>query len=137
MNAQTTPPGEATPRVAPRLRTLLPALIERSDGAGQLQCLIRDLSDTGAKLQISEAVTLPTNFRVSIPKLNRQHEARIRWRRGDMMGIEFDPDAAPQRAARANETLILRLEAENARLRRLLQAVRADPSNARLILDAE
>lgn len=137
MSALMTGPDETPPRIVARLRTLLPALIERSDGASQLQCLVRDISDTGAKLQLSDAVALPANFRMSIPKLGRQHEARIRWRRGDMVGVEFDPDDAAQRAARADDALVRRLEAENARLRKLIQAVRADPSNARLILDSE
>ena len=124
-------------RIATRNRTLLPAQIEIYDSGVRLECVIKDLSETGARVALSGAVAVPRSFRMHIPKLNRSLMATIQWRRGELIGIAFEPEDESAHAADAPEDRIRiqKLEAEIGRLRRTLAAIRADPSQARLILD--
>src|SRR3954452_22989390 len=80
-------------RVAPRMRTLIAARISFNNGQSALDCLIRNLSDTGAKLIVSAAVTLPECFDLIVPQKSLTRRARIAWRRGEAIGVRFDDDA--------------------------------------------
>jgi hypothetical protein len=53
-------------------------------------CVIRDLSSTGAKLGISRAVKLPAEFRVALLKTKTMRRVLLKWRRGDFAGVEFE-----------------------------------------------
>ena len=121
-------------RAAPRIRTLLQARIEFNNGANTVECTVRDLSEAGARLQVPDSVTLPPNFVLFIPKQGRRHQALLRWHRQGFVGVEFQnqQDAGEGPGA---DPRIVRLEAEVARLRRLMEAIRADPSQARLLLE--
>ena len=68
-------------RISERTRTFLKGRIEYSNGQVSMDCLIRDLSETGARVAVSDSVTLPDHFRLFIPKTNRWMNARTRWRR--------------------------------------------------------
>jgi hypothetical protein len=50
-------------------------------------CLIRDLSDGGAKLQVSAVHPLPDSFVVLQLVEGVAMVARLKWRRGDMAGV--------------------------------------------------
>jgi hypothetical protein len=52
-------------------------------------CVIRDLSATGAKLGISRRVKLPANFSVALLKTKTVRRVVLKWRRGDFAGVEF------------------------------------------------
>ena len=74
-------------RVAPRYRVL---------GHGQViahgimtNCVIRDLSDTGAKLGISRKAKLPQEFNLLFVKRGLKVRVRLRWRGGDTVGVTF------------------------------------------------
>jgi hypothetical protein len=123
-------------RVAPRARTLLQARIEFNNGATTVDCTVRDMSETGARLQVSDNVALPPGFALYVPKHARRYEVHQRWRREGFVGIEFDAGSRPyQDGSEADHEKMARLEAEVARLRRVIAAIRADPSQARLLLE--
>ena len=52
-------------------------------------CIIRDLSATGAKLGVSARIKLPAKFYVQLVKLNSTRRVSLRWRRGDFVGVQF------------------------------------------------
>jgi hypothetical protein len=122
-------------RAAPRTRTLLQARIEFNNGATTVDCTVRDLSDTGARLQVGESVVIPSKFALFVPKHNRRYGAVLRWHRGGFAGVEFEPDQASESDPADPESRVARLEAEVARLRHVIEAIRADPSQARLLLE--
>jgi hypothetical protein len=124
-----------------RLRTFLKGRIIFNKGASTMDCLVRDLSPSGARLALTETSTLPESFDLYIPQKDRTYRATLCWRRADGIGITFADEAAPApvprpvaipapaaAAAPADEgaamlALVRRiseLEAENAALRRLL-----------------
>src|SRR3954454_12876691 len=89
---QTAPKHASDQRVAPRLKALLAAKISFNNGQSTLDCLIRNLSDTGAKLIVSAAVALPDGFDLLIPQKSVTRRGRIVWRRGEAMGVRFEED---------------------------------------------
>src|SRR5215213_4399665 len=123
--SQTAPKLDSDPRAAPRLKALIAAKISFNNGQSTLDCLIRNLSDTGAKLIVSAAVTLPECFDLIIPQKSVTRRARIAWRRGEEIGVRFE-DASPSDrcdpSASALKRRIRELEVEVARLQsRVLQ----------------
>jgi hypothetical protein len=56
--------------------------------------MIRDLSPTGARLNISGRIKLPDEFDVLLLKANSTRRVAVRWRRGELLGVEFIPTQA-------------------------------------------
>ncbi len=113
-------------RRQPRLRVLLKGRIHFNNGSSSIDCLVRDMSTTGARLLLSETATLPEKFDLYIPQKERTYRAQLRWRREDGIGVTFDHGAeqAAEIAPDLTMTALLRrvgeLEAENAALRTTL-----------------
>ena len=78
--AQTVRKIDPEQRAAPRMRTLIAAKIGFNNGQSALDCLIRNLSDTGAKLIVSAAVTLPECFDLIVAPKSLTRRVRIAWR---------------------------------------------------------
>lgn len=113
------PPGEEAveKRPATRIRTIMNGRIIFNNRSATLDCLVRNLSETGAKLEVSGAVTVPDRFELDIPRKGERRRARIVWRREGEMGIAFEHAAAKAPAGEPMAARVQRLEEENARLR--------------------
>ena len=123
--SQPAPTLDPNQRVAPRIRTLIAAKISFNNGQSTLDCLIRNLSDTGAKLIVSAAIPLPDSFDLLIPQKSVTRRVRIVWRRREEIGVRFE-DASPSDRCDPDASTLKRrireLEAEVARLQsRVLQ----------------
>lgn len=103
-------------RPASRIRTIMNARIIFNNGSSTLDCIVRNLSETGAKLEVSGAVTVPERFELDIPRKGERRRARIVWRRSDEMGIAFE-EAAGAQDGQSPALRLKQLEDENARLR--------------------
>ncbi|KMO34423.1 pilus assembly protein PilZ [Methylobacterium tarhaniae] len=110
-----------------RLRTFLKGRIIFNNGNSSMDCLVRDLSPSGARLMLSQTATLPDGFDLLIPAKDRSHKATLRWRKADSIGVTFADEAARPASSTADPApaaLLARiheLETENATLRRLLK----------------
>ncbi|HXW21083.1 MAG TPA: PilZ domain-containing protein [Roseiarcus sp.] len=105
-------------RRAKRERTFLPARISFGEGALKADCVVTQLSPTGARINLAAAVALPDRFNIAIPQRGLACRAKLVWRKDDLAGLEFDQTesvAAPT-TQDANER-IRELEAANAKLR--------------------
>ncbi len=119
-----------------RQRVFLKGRICFNHGSSTMDCLVRDLSSTGARITLSETATLPEVFDLYIPQKERTYRATLRWRRVDGVGVTFeDPARAPtpvlaEPAPEPSVAVLLHriseLEAENAALRRLLTGMSAN-----------
>lgn len=58
-------------------------------GNSAFDCVIRDLSQHGAKVQFSAAVALPQKIELEIPNRGERKQAVVRWRHDDQVGLEF------------------------------------------------
>lgn len=70
-----------------RRRVYKAAIIEFPGGA--FSCVVRDLSDTGALLEVPSQVGIPHEFSLSIPTVELQRPCRAVWRSSKGIGIAF------------------------------------------------
>ena len=75
-------------RIAPRHRVKKPAEIDH--GGDKIHCTIRDLSITGAALEISNPTKIPATFTLIVPEDRLKLSCRVVWRRGFRLGVAFD-----------------------------------------------
>jgi hypothetical protein len=74
-------------RAAFRKRVLKTAQIILSDKAPKLDCAVRNLSNTGACLQLSTTYGIPMNFDIVLDGVRRP--CRAVWRTDTKMGVAF------------------------------------------------
>jgi hypothetical protein len=74
-------------RRAPRRMVTGPALILGPDL--DASCVIRDLSATGARIEVPSSIKLPPAFNLLLLKTNSSRHVLLRWQRGDFAGVEF------------------------------------------------
>src|SRR6185437_4286255 len=58
-----------------------------------IDCLIRDLSDSGACLQINSAIGIPEQFELQIYGTRNLRSCRMAWVTDTRLGIEFSYDS--------------------------------------------
>lgn len=79
-------------RVSSRVRAFLQGRAVFNNGFASLDCTVRDISETGARLEMASSVTLPDQFDLHIPKKGVTHRARIVWRRDVEVGVTLQED---------------------------------------------
>ena len=76
-------------RIAPRYRVMKPAEIEH--GGDKIPCTVRDLSITGAALEVSDLTrVIPEKFILVVPEDGLKLLCRVVRRTSFRIGIEFD-----------------------------------------------
>ncbi len=93
-------------RRAERLPAFLGGTIIYNRGRWSVPCIVKNLSRTGARVTAEHLPTLPEEFELHIPQKKAVLEVRVKWREGDMLGVEIlqaHPPGAdrPQERARA------------------------------------
>jgi len=74
-------------RNAPRDRVLKAGTI--GFGGGAINCMVRNISDTGAMLDVTNAVEVPEQFTLALT--DGQHmSCHVVWRREKRIGVAFD-----------------------------------------------
>lgn len=107
-------------RRAERIRSFLRARIVFNHGATTLDCVVRNLSATGAKLELSSAISVPTEFDLEIPQRSKVHRARMMWRDADFAGVLF---VESDRPAETDDGRLEHVLAENRKLRKSVAAL--------------
>jgi hypothetical protein len=78
-------------RGSPRQRVLKSGKIVFAGGSISVDCTIRNLSEAGARLQIPTTVAIPDRFTLVDAHARTRREATVIWRKGDQIGVRFDP----------------------------------------------
>lgn len=73
-----------------RERTYLGGAIAFNARYSTMDCVIRNLSRNGAKLQLAGTATLPSEFDLVVLKTGQNRRARVIWRRADEIGVALD-----------------------------------------------
>lgn len=94
MTDQTTPPNQN--RKAPRRRVLKDGKIVSANLHAAIDVRIRDMSASGALIEIPFATELPNAYGFLVVSESRIYPAITRWRRGNRLGMEF---TGPPKAA--------------------------------------
>ncbi len=84
---ETPPPAERRP--ARRKQALLTAIITYNDGAFSFTCTIRDLSETGARLDVGKTAQFPSDFFLINIRDRTAYDARVVWNHGAKIGVSF------------------------------------------------
>lgn len=53
------------------------------------RCLVIDISDSGAKLQIDDPHFARSQFELRLSRTDAGRRCRVTWRRGSQVGVEF------------------------------------------------
>ena len=114
-------------RTQPRLRAILGARIIFANGNSTMDCLIRDISPSGARLELGGSVSVPDRFNLFVPQKQKTFRATIKWRRLNEVGVVFEtedqgvttPEQEGDLPARVSE-----LEAEIVALKQALAEMR-------------
>ena len=74
-------------RNAPRSRTLKAGTIEF--GGGAINCIVRNVSETGAALEVESPLGIPEEIVLVVPVDRLKRLCRIVWRKEKRIGVEF------------------------------------------------
>jgi hypothetical protein len=75
-------------RAAPRHRVLKAGTI--SFGGSAIDCTVRNLSETGAAIEVVTPLFIPDRFTLIIPSDQTKRPCHIVWRRERRIGLAFD-----------------------------------------------
>lgn len=73
---------------APRRRMFKAGTIEF--GGGGIDCIVRNISETGAALEVVTPLFIPDRFTLFVPTEQLKRPCRIVWRREKRIGVTFD-----------------------------------------------
>jgi len=80
-------------RSTPRAQTFLKALAICPDGLPAIDCLICDISETGARLQPADGgviTAFPERFELLVPRSGERYRVRVAWRGVSELGVAFE-----------------------------------------------
>jgi hypothetical protein len=72
-----------------RWHTVLKAQIISKNQSAPLECTVRNLSDTGARIYFADTSALPLEFELEIPSKGLRVQSRRIWGRGANHGLQF------------------------------------------------
>jgi CheY-like chemotaxis protein len=95
---ETAPPADL--RMSPRMRSMMGARIVFDRQFAAMDCVVRDISATGARLVLAADDVIPDEFELQIPQRGRCTRARLVWRKATTCGVKFvDSRGEPTRLA--------------------------------------
>lgn len=82
------------------MRTLKGGRIVFNAGFAVFDCVVRNISEGGAMLQLSGPLGIPRQFELIMDPGSPRRKCTVRWRTENAIGVSFDPpdDAAPAAA---------------------------------------
>jgi hypothetical protein len=116
------------PKVATRHRTFLKGTLYYDNRRASIDCVIRDMSDSGARLTFDHPATVPDNVELFIPHKQQTLRARVQRRGPNEIGIAFEIDRSlePRRVSDAElQQRVETLEEEITALKRLVAKLKA------------
>jgi hypothetical protein len=75
-------------RVFPRHRALKAGTIEF--GGGAINCMVRNMSNIGAALDVNSPVGIPEHVTLVFPADGLRMPCRVAWRKEKRIGVAFD-----------------------------------------------
>ncbi len=79
-----------------------PGLMQFGDGGLSNACVIVDMSETGAQLEVPAGAEVPTEFSLLIGgNANVRRQCRVVWRSGNKLGVRFGASGGKPTAATA------------------------------------
>lgn len=121
-------PMAEEPSIAVRQRTFLKGTLYYDNRRGSINCVVRDMSASGARLTFDSPANVPDNVELFIPNKQQTLRAHVQRRALNEIGIAFEIERShePRRAADAElQQRVETLETEIATLKRLVAKLKA------------
>jgi hypothetical protein len=119
-----------------RQKSFLRGRVYFNKGRESADCLVRDLTNQGARIIFSDSINIPALIDLHIPQKDYTVRARVIWRQGVEIGLAF-PDASLVPSAPQSNDLaerVSKIEAEIVLMRRtlkgLIERIRSDSDGA-------
>ena len=77
-----------------RHKTFIKGRIYFNNRLSSVDCIVRDMTERGARLQVPESVAVPDAFEIYLPNKDEQFRAQAQWRKGDQIGVSWMPESA-------------------------------------------
>ena len=106
------------------MRAVLKAEVRYNNGLMSAPCLVRDISDTGARLELGGDLALPDRFDLYIDKKQKTYRSIVKRRNGRDIGVAFEDAVQPSAEVELSER-VGKLETEVAEMRELLAKIAA------------
>ncbi len=119
--------GGAAAAPSIRVRTFLKGIVYYDNRRLSIECTVRDLSDSGARISLNSIVTLPDNVELFITQKERTYKAHVRRRDGYEIGVSFEDQRSgePRRSDdMALADRVVMLEQELAAMRKVVRKLR-------------
>ncbi len=116
-------------RQRPRQKSFLRGCLYFNNGRASATCLIRNISDRGARVLVSQTLNIPDVVELYVTQKAQTIRARVEWRRGDELGLGFAEDADETNASKEFKEIVARLahlEIEVASLRHTIKELSHD-----------
>ena len=81
-------------RALARHKTFIKGRIYFNNRLSSLDCIVRDVTSQGARLEVSENVPLPDSFEIYLPNKDEYFHARVEWRKGGNIGVSWSAEQA-------------------------------------------
>src|SRR6202163_5078730 len=88
-------------REGSRQKSFLQGRIFFNNRRTSIDCLIRDISEHGARLKFSSMTATPDVVELYVPNKDESYRAKVQWRNADEIGVGFDSDESPPLAPHA------------------------------------
>ena len=114
-------------RASRRQKSFLRGVVYFDKRRSETACLVRDLSEDGARIILSQTITIPDLIELEIPQREQTIIARVEWRRADEAGLSFcKPNISTTQREDQLIKRIAELEAEIATLQRTIRRLKRD-----------
>jgi hypothetical protein len=114
-------------RALPRHKTFIQGRIYFNNRLSSTDCIVRELAESGSRLEVSETVTLPDTFELYLPTKDEYFHAKVEWRRGNSVGISWAREPLTGQTAEQSDAHLVdrlaKLEREVASLRKRLDSL--------------
>jgi uncharacterized protein YceH (UPF0502 family) len=119
-------------RKSARQKSFLRGIVCPADCNSTIDCLVRDISETGARLKFTSPQSIAENLDLHIPVKGQTFRAKVRWSNVDEIGVSFETNAAVDTSPQSDGELsgrVARLEAEIVALKQLIKRLQKDIGN--------
>jgi hypothetical protein len=114
---------------APRHKCFLRAFAYVDDSGIAVDCVVRELSDIGARLQFSKPRDFTEFVDLHIPIKGQSFHSKVQWREGNEIGVAFHATTNTNTSGVAIDRRVDRLEEEIVMLKKAIKHLQknADP----------
>ena len=108
-------------RHSSRQKSLLRGLAYLGNSPSAMNCLVRDISEVGARLKFAGPVFAPDMVELHIPVKNQTLRCRVKWREADEIGVAFLKEPTAKASDKELGQRVDELEAEIAQLKHMIR----------------